>query len=477
MNHAKCSTREESKEYLRSIYRNGQHLMGLINDILDLSKIEAGKMDINIEHCELVPLMADVASTMRVRADYRGNTFSVDYAGRMPSMILTDGMRLRQALINLAGNAIKFTERGNVRVVVRFLPDWRDGRPAVQFQVIDTGIGIRLEKLTQLFRPFVQAEGDTTRKFGGSGLGLAITKHIAELLGGDVTAESTIGKGSTFTLTVPAGDLTDAEMLSQPREVSDRRSHEPLTENALAGVHILLAEDGPDNQRLICIILGRAGANVQVAANGRIAVDRATAKLFDIILMDMQMPEMDGYEATRRLRGLGHTEPIIALTANAMSSDRDRCLAAGCDEFLTKPINHNLLIRTIAKHVAGKTGTADTRTATDQMPARDEHRIVSQYADDPAMTEALEEFLGGLPEHIEFMRVSLAARCHEKLRRRGHQLKGAGGSYGYPQLSEAAKELETAADNADDEAAGLAIGKLATLCQAIVRDAAERTKA
>ena len=342
--------------YAATIRRSGEHLLALINDILDLSKIEAGKMSLDMGRCNIVSLLTDVASIVRPRAEQHGVSFSVEYTGAVPETILTDGARLRQAIINLAGNAVKFTEKGSVRTVASFLPEGWDGQPALRIEVIDTGIGIREEVLPQLFQPFRQGDAAVSRKFGGTGLGLAISHHIAHLLGGDLTATSVWGQGSTFTLTVPTGSLKDIRMLQRPTEVEhETAGHvwQPTAED-LRGVRVLLAEDGFDNRELIRTILQRAGAEVETAENGRLAVAKAESSPFDLILMDINMPEMDGYEATGLLRDRGYRGPIVALTANAMSDDGDRCLTAGCNEYLTKPIDRALLIRTIAAHVDTK---------------------------------------------------------------------------------------------------------------------------
>ena len=355
--------------YLGIIRRNGEHLLHLINDILDLSKIEAGKLAMEVRPCNLPSLLTDVASMMRPRAEQRGNSLVLEYTGELPETIRTDGARLRQALVNLAGNAVKFTEKGSVRMRVSFLPAWRDGRPAVAVEVIDTGVGIREEVLPQLFQPFNQGAAGVARKFGGTGLGLAISREIADLLGGELTVRSVVGQGSTFTLTVPTGDLEGVRMLHRPAEALAETAPETSRPSgrSLTGVRVLLAEDGFDNQELIRAVLGKAGAEVAVADNGRIALDMAAAGPYDLILMDMNMPEMDGCQASRALRDRGDRRPILALTASAMPEDVERCLAAGCNEHLTKPIDRVRLVRTIAQYVRGVGGAEDPAEALESV--------------------------------------------------------------------------------------------------------------
>jgi signal transduction histidine kinase/CheY-like chemotaxis protein/HPt (histidine-containing phosphotransfer) domain-containing protein/PAS domain-containing protein len=455
------------------IRRNGEHLLELINDILDISKIESGKFVMDVQECSLPSLIADVISMMRVRTEQHSISLSVEYETEIPETVCTDGARVRQALVNLIGNAVKFTERGGVRVAASFLPAWRDGRPAVRVKVIDTGIGIGEEKLAQLFQPFVQADASTSRRYGGTGLGLAISRHFAELLGGELVAESTAGTGSTFTLTIPTGSMDGVRMLENPAEAVHSEaaglSLPAIGEKFLAGIRVLLAEDGPDNQRLIRLILSTAGAEVELASDGHEAVSNASSGSYDVVLMDIQMPVMDGYEATRTLRLQGYAGPILALTAHAMTGDRDKCLASGCTDHLTKPIDRGRLIEAVARYAGKKIPGAGQAAPTPESPAGDPEIMRSQYANDPELAEVLAKFVAGLPAQVEDMsRVAQAGR-REELQRLAHRLKGAGGSYGYPSLTEAARELEDAARAGDVEAAGMAIGRLTAMSRAIER--------
>ncbi len=345
--------------HLQTIRRNGQILLELINDLLDLSKIEAGKMVVERTDCSPYEIAEELASLMRVRAVEKGLSLETDYAFPIPQTIRTDPIRLRQILMNLVGNAIKFTKQGGVRITVG-LERQPVASPRLQFSVADTGIGISGPAIAQLFRPFTQVDTSTTRHFGGTGLGLAISQRLAKMLNGEVTVVSEPGKGSTFTVSVDPGSLQDVPMLQAPPKygAEEPRPKTARRKETLRG-RVLLAEDGKDNQRLIAVILKKAGLEVDLAENGQIACDCATASAdegrpYDLILMDMQMPELDGYGATRRLRQDGWQGPIIALTAHAMAGDREKCLQAGCDGYLSKPIERETFLTAVARHLAGE---------------------------------------------------------------------------------------------------------------------------
>ncbi|MEM7234860.1 MAG: ATP-binding protein [Planctomycetota bacterium] len=378
-------TAEERVEATRVIARNGHHLMSVINDVLDISKIEAGRMTVERIECDPWSLLEEVGSLMSQRASEKGIELAIEHRGAIPETVTSDPTRLRQVLLNLVGNAIKFTESGSVRVVMELagVPVETSEHPRLRWHVIDTGIGLGEEELASLFQPFTQADESMTRKYGGTGLGLAISRRLAELLGGTVSVVSEKGKGSTFTIEIDSGDLSTVALLETPKiraekaappsEASDRGEDSALSSEVadplswekpsptktakkrkgpkISG-RVLLVEDGPDNQRLIAFVLEKAGATVEVAENGRIGLDRARAaweseEPFDVVLMDMQMPEMDGYTATSLLRKAQYPYPVVALTAHAMAGDRERCLDAGCDDFTTKPIDRVGLIELV----------------------------------------------------------------------------------------------------------------------------------
>ncbi len=349
---------ESRLEYINTIRRNGEHLLSIINDILDIAKIEAGKMTVESVAASPIQIVEDVVSLMGVRARGKNIALEVVYETSVPETIRSDPTRLKQVLLNLIGNAIKFTELGGVTVRVG-LDGTHPAGPRLRFDVEDTGLGMTSEQVSRLFAAFEQADASTTRRFGGTGLGLRISKRLAEMLGGDITVTSEPGKGSVFTAVVATGPLDGVKLIDREKaSLSVQEAPAPRPAAApLRGARILLAEDGPDNQRLISFHLRKAGAEVRVAENGRVAVEALTADgtlegplahpaPFDLLLTDMQMPELDGYGATRLLRSKGCTMPIVALTAHAMAGDAEKCLQAGCDAYASKPIDRAKLIET-----------------------------------------------------------------------------------------------------------------------------------
>jgi CheY-like chemotaxis protein/HPt (histidine-containing phosphotransfer) domain-containing protein len=272
-------------------------------------------------------------------------------------MIRTDPTRLRQVLINLIANAVKFTKEGGVSLTVAIKPSLRAANPVLEVKITDTGIGIPAERVGSLFEPFVQGDTTITRQYGGSGLGLAISRHFARALGGDIAVSSQPGNGSTFTVTVGTDSLVDAVIHERPEEAMEAHDNNFAGPRVRISGSVLVAEDGIDNQALIAIKLRETGLKVEIAPNGKIAFEKALAAAgrnapFDLILMDVQMPVMDGFSATLELRGKGYRGPIIALTANAMDRDRNKCLNAGCNDFVTKPISMEKLFKAIGRYLS-----------------------------------------------------------------------------------------------------------------------------
>jgi len=481
---------------LRTIARNGEHLLGIINDILDLSKIEAGKLAVERLKFSPVQVAADVVSIMNVRAAAKGVDLCLKFISPIPESIQSDPTRLRQILINLVGNAIKFTEKGYVELQVAF-DQTEPWRPLMRFSVIDTGIGMSKEQIHKIFEPFTQADGTTARKYGGTGLGLTISRRLTEMLGGEVKIESEVGQGTTFHVTIDVGDLIGVRMLDDLRLGVDRGTLPSQLQNLtdLSGVRILLAEDSPDNQALIVTILRRAGANVEISGNGEAAMNLATEAQqaqhpFDVVLMDMHMPVLDGYEATRRLRKSGYERPIIALTANAMEGDRAKCISAGCNDYAVKPIDRPRLLAQIAAQlppekrghdgdkIAEETGenmqqsleSLQTASAEESSVPREEKSGTSEddghvsgdsvpsdksaaidvglalqrcAGDEELLQEISQMFVDLCPKWLDELDAALGAEDFSELRRIAHTLKNSAQNIGAAQASESAHHVET----------------------------------
>jgi len=330
--------------YLAVIHRNGDLLSNIINDILDLSKVEAGKLSLEKSEARLEEILSDTQTILAVQAKDKGVEFGVEVAPSVPKTFVTDVLRLRQVLVNVIGNAIKFTNTGSVKVKVDLEKTPHGER--LTFTVSDTGPGIALDQVPRLFAPFMQADASLTRRYGGTGLGLVLAKRLAKLLGGDVFLVRTeLGKGSTFKISIDPGP---------PRaNAGTYKNSAPKAEKAkkrirLDGVHVLVADDSPDNQFLVEHILHLSGAEVDLAANGEEALKAVQRHPYDVLLMDLQMPVMDGYEATSRLRKIGYQGQVVALTAHSLKEDRDRCLRSGFNGYLAKPINRDDLLETVA---------------------------------------------------------------------------------------------------------------------------------
>ncbi len=482
-------TDAERDRCIQTVCRNGRHLLSIINDILDVSKIEAGKMVLERITCSPSQIVSDVASLMAGRAADKNLHFNVHYTGAIPQSIESDPTRLRQILTNLVGNAIKFTETGGVKLLVTLVkPEARPGsltsapQASVRFDVVDTGVGLTAAQIDQLFRPFVQADSSTTRKFGGTGLGLTISKRLARMLGGDLTVHSIPGVGSTFSLTVETGELTDVVMVeksalaAQPVAAS-APAHGAIEIARLSG-RVLLAEDGEDNRVLIGYYLRELGLEVVAVENGSLARDAALqasreVRPFDLVLMDMQMPEMDGYEATRQLRAAHYNHPIVALTAHAMGGDREKCLAAGCNDFAVKPIEWEKLLAVLRQYLREvtqrKAPVIDQSTTQRSAAARAENPTghnshLDALLSRPGTSRLVEKFLSKLDERISCIRAAADAQDRTQLKLLAHQLKGAAGGYGFPAISLAASTIEQT-NLADADTLAGAIVDLTRLCE------------
>ncbi|MBA3484100.1 MAG: response regulator, partial [Pirellulales bacterium] len=463
----------ERRDYVETIRTSGQHLLALINDVLDLSKIEAGQMQIECTRFSPHQIIAEVASVLRVRANEKGILLDYRWDGAIPETIESDPCRLRQLLMNLVGNAVKFTEQGSVMIVASVATG--QGTAELVLEVRDTGIGISAEQLDGIFKPFVQADSSVTRKFGGTGLGLAISKNIAEALSGTLTVRSEPGLGSIFVVAISAGDLQGVPMLDVPSTartgdyVDSRGSHADLQ-----GVRVLLADDGETNRKLIHLFLARHGAEVLSVENGDLACRVAATQEFDVVLMDMQMPVLDGYAAARALRSQGFTGPIIALTAHAMKGDREKCEQAGCSGYLSKPVNVDKLVQLVHAATSASKRPKLSAVSTTAIAARGERSgagatIHSNLpTDDDQIREIVAEFAATIPARLDAIEQALAESDFAALATLAHGLKGAGGTAGFPSLAELSEDLEGVITRRECEEAAMVIDQLRTIQARIV---------
>jgi signal transduction histidine kinase/ActR/RegA family two-component response regulator len=364
----------EQREFAETIQRSGDALLAVINDVLDYSKIEAGRMDVEQVDLDLRSVCDDVQALLQPAAIERALTLTLDYGADVPRAIKGDPARIRQVLLNLASNAVKFTETGSVRIAVS-----RPDASHLEVSVTDTGIGIASEQLEKLFSRFTQADSSTTRRYGGTGLGLAISKKLVELMGGEIGAVSELGKGSRFWFRLPvlaASSVTAGTTPAARARDADSTDSPTASEGApYARGRLLLVEDNVVNQRVAAHMLVRMGYEVDIAEDGREALERLGRCCYDLVLMDCQMPQMDGFEATRRIRDPGSgvldpAVPVVAMTANAFAEDRERCLAAGMNDFLAKPVDRRMLESMLAKWLGPPAGSAPQEPSASERLAR-----------------------------------------------------------------------------------------------------------
>ncbi len=472
----------QRREYLNTIHASGQHLLNLINDILDISKIEAGGLDLELTPCSPHKILAEVVSIMKVRAEDKGIYLRFRSEGGLPETILTDPTRVRQLVTNLVGNAIKFTEEGGVEIVARI--ESCDGHPQMAIDVIDTGIGMTDEQSAKVFSPFVQADASVTRRFGGTGLGLSISKRFAEALGGAITIVSKPGQGSTFTATIETGPIKHV------RVVSDQESEEQETrvtqtigiDVALPPCRILVADDVEANRKLIKLVLASAGAELEQATNGREAYEMARNGEFDMVLMDMQMPVMDGFTAVRKLRNEGFNLPIYALTADAMKGAEEACRDAGCTGFLTKPIDLDKVLRTVAEVIrevnpqrVRHVDVEPTMEETTAIPIADEPQpstpmTQSMELDLAALREIARDYLPYLKEQIVELSNAWDQRDYDDVAQIAHSIKGSAGTFGLDEFTEPAGKLQALAKQRNEPEIEAALRDLLDLSEKVDLD-------
>lgn len=466
---------EPARNYLGKIQASGEHLLQVINDILDISRMEAGKLKIDCSEFRLSQVIDRVVDLIWTRADAKGLELRVDIDDRIPPVLRGDALRLGQILINLAANAVKFTDQGHVGIKV--FPLQADEREVeLMFEVSDTGIGIEADAVASLFQPFQQVDDSSARRFEGSGLGLAICKNLADLMQGTLEVSSVVGMGSCFRLRLRLGRGDPAVLALQTAQESPRKWI-PLATDSASACHVLLVEDNAINQELAEALLTRFGARVTTVSTGQAAVDAVTRQTFDIVLMDIQMPGMDGFEATRAIRRLpvGRMIPIVAMTANALPGDRERCLDAGMDDYIGKPIEPEKL-REALNHWCNL-GVAAAEVADNdfgglQEAGIDTRRALGLLLQDGALYRRL--LIRFVEERAELPRELMAAWLsgdRASVRNQVHALKSLAGSLGMAELERAAAQLEQqlAADSGNEtdlENLGLLLREAITLVRA-----------
>jgi two-component system, sensor histidine kinase and response regulator len=436
------------RDYIDKVRASGQHLLGIINDILDFSKVEAGKLVIERAGFELRSVLDHVAQMVGDKVQAKGLDLVFDVGSDVPARVVGDPLRLGQILINYANNAIKYTEQGEVAVSVRVQE--RAGQDVLlHFAVTDTGIGLTDEQMGRLFQSFSQADSSTTRRYGGTGLGLAICKRLAELMGGQVGVESRFGQGSTFWATVRMGTGEAPAARALPRSGDDTQTRLSVR----VGAHLLLVEDNDINQRVAGEILQDAGFRVDTAENGQIALDLCERTSYDLVLMDMQMPVMDGLTATEALRRrAGWAEvPIVAMTANAMQRDRERCLQAGMNDFIAKPFNPDELFSVLARWLPARQpapAAPAVPTGFDALagvPGLDTALGLSRMLNKkPLYLAMLRRYVDGQRDTPAAIRKALAEGDRATAERLAHTAKGVAGNVGAVEIAPLATAVETA---------------------------------
>ncbi|MEK6748367.1 MAG: response regulator [Pseudomonadota bacterium] len=418
-------TMDERIKALKIIKKSGLHLLQIINDILDISKIEAEKLAIKKIECSLFEILTDIEALARIQSEHKGLSFNINYQYPLPKLIMTDPLRAKQIIINLTNNAIKFTSKGHVTINVAYTQN----NNKLTIEVEDTGIGLSAEEATHLFKDFEQADAEINRKFGGTGLGLALSRKLAQMLDGDVNFDSQKGVGSKFRLVLDncaaTMDFVDTNTMQQALSAT-RQPGKIATATRFKG-RVLLVEDTPELRNLLVFMLRRVGIDAVVAENGQIALDKVTAETFDLILMDIQMPIVDGITAFKEIRGRNIVTPIIALTANAMKDDQERYKVIGFNGFLPKPVNRDEMNRLLAEFLA-----------TDAIPTP---QTLSPLAPDtankdPEFIKLINTFVARIPEFRTEFAAGLANESWTEVLKIAHKIRGSGAATAYPKLTE-----------------------------------------
>lgn len=445
----------DQRQYLSTIHSSGEHLLTLINDILDLSKIEAGQMTLEKRPFSIANLLTQVISTLKLKTDQKNLELSLKIEGSIPAQVVNDETRLRQVLINIIGNAVKFTKRGGVMVVARMA----DGGQLLQFDIADSGVGIPENALEAIFKPFSQADDSVTRKFGGTGLGLAICRELSESMGGSIHVKSQEGVGTVFSFTINPGEINNQTKWISNQDcnaIDTVEQSQPLNTNRFEQRHILLVDDGDTNRKLAGLILNRLGLTYEEACNGKEAIEKVAAKDFDVVLMDISMPVMDGLTAAGLLRQHGVTTPLIALTALASPEERQRCLDGGFTDFLPKPVRSEKLVEILKQFIpllprsneantngqmpSPTTPVQNSSTSSDDLVLPE--RLHSSLEMDDALRNIVIEYVQRLRSRIGEFDQAWQAGEISKLQELAHWLAGSASTVGFEEFVKPAKELE-----------------------------------
>jgi PAS domain S-box-containing protein len=454
----------ESSRYLDTIHQSGKHLLGLINDILDLSKVEAGQLTVEKIACAPHEIIQGAMAELAIKAQEKGIRLSMRLLTPVPERAQSDPARIRQVVLNLLSNAVKFTEAGGVEVVLAC------NGTAYTIEVSDTGIGMDPAKVEEMFDPFTQADVSISRRFGGTGLGLAISRRLARALGGELTGTSQPGVGTTMIFTFATGPLEGVRLLDATDIAAPRAAGAASTRTRwrIPSARVLVVDDGAENRELLSLVLTEHGLWVEEAENGQVAVDKAAATNFDLVLMDMQMPVLDGYAATRELRRRGVQAPIVALTAHAMKGYEEEVMQAGCTAYLTKPVDIDALLQQVAQLLGGTaeqpSGQPEPSVFIDLTELPQAHApIRSRFAGNARLVPIVRKFAGRLREQLGNAREAADAGNLAEVERLAHWLAGAAGTVGYDAFTEPAREMEAAAKAGDAAAADGVLQRLSRM--------------
>jgi signal transduction histidine kinase/CheY-like chemotaxis protein/HPt (histidine-containing phosphotransfer) domain-containing protein len=491
----------QARRHLDTVHANGAHLLALINDILDLSKVESGQLEVERIACAPHRVIAEVLEAMAVKAAEKGIGLRREVDGPVPAEVLGDPARLRQIVTNLVGNAIKFTSQGEVVVSEAWTPSQAGRPPRLSIAVRDTGIGIAADKLGAIFEPFVQAETSTARRFGGTGLGLSISRRLARAMGGDIVVDSEPGRGSRFTAWIDPGPLAHRTLLDPAQALADVAAATPGWSGGwrFPPRRLLVVDDSAENRELVALALQDSGLVVVQADSGHAALAEVARTVPDMILMDMQMPGMDGYTATRRLRASGLSLPIYAFTAHALRGFEREIHEAGCDGHLTKPIDIEAMLETLAARLGGVRTDGPAGSPTDAgallvaqagasvaRPGAEAGRpvaaaaaaspdlarpVVSRLAGQARFASVVDSFARRLPGRVAELRAALEAGDAAAFAEIAHWLKGSAGSVGFDAFTSPAREAELAGLAGDLDAAREPLRAIESLAERLVTPA------